>query len=68
MTAQPSDRDAVVITGSSTGIGAACAIRLADQGFSVFAGVRREADAEALRQQTSGALTPAPDRHHPSRR
>jgi NAD(P)-dependent dehydrogenase (short-subunit alcohol dehydrogenase family) len=58
MTAHPTDRGTVVITGSSTGIGAACAIRLADEGFAVFAGVRREADAEALRQQTSGALTP----------
>ena len=56
--ARSSDRDAVVITGTSTGIGAACALRLADAGFSVFAGVRREADAEALAQQTSGELTP----------
>ena len=58
MTAHPTDRGTVVITGSSTGIGAACSVRLADEGFAVFAGVRHEADAEALRQQTSGALTP----------
>ena len=51
-------RDPVVITGTSTGIGAACAIRLADAGFSVFAGVRREADAETLAWQTSGELRP----------
>ena len=30
----------------STGIGAATALRLADEGFHVFAGVRREADAD----------------------
>jgi NAD(P)-dependent dehydrogenase (short-subunit alcohol dehydrogenase family) len=53
-----SDRDAVVITGTSTGIGAACALRLADAGFSVFAGVRQEADADALDDLTSGELTP----------
>ena len=39
----------VVITGTSTGIGAASAILLAEKGFRVFAGVRREADGEALR-------------------
>ena len=36
---------AVVITGASTGIGEACALRLDKQGWLVFAGVRREADA-----------------------
>ena len=50
-------RGAVVITGTSTGIGAACAVRLADVGFSVFAGVRREADAAALVSRTSGEVT-----------
>jgi NAD(P)-dependent dehydrogenase (short-subunit alcohol dehydrogenase family) len=52
------DRGAVVITGTSTGIGAACALRLANEGFTVFAGVRREADGRALQQHTSGAITP----------
>ena len=56
--AHAGDRGAVVITGTSTGIGAACALRLADAGFSVFAGVRRVADAEALAARTSGSLTP----------
>ena len=55
---QLTDRGAVVITGTSTGIGAACALRLADEGFSVFAGVRREADGEALQRLTSQPLTP----------
>ena len=35
---------AVVITGASTGIGKACALRLDGMGFDVFAGVRREED------------------------
>lgn len=37
---------AVVVTGASTGIGEACAKRLAAEGFTVFAGVRKEEDAE----------------------
>ena len=49
---------AVVVTGTSTGIGAATAIALADKGFRVFAGVRREADGQALESRTSGELTP----------
>ena len=48
----------VVITGASTGIGAACARRLDAEGFRVFAGVRKEADGEALRAKTSERLTP----------
>jgi NAD(P)-dependent dehydrogenase (short-subunit alcohol dehydrogenase family) len=39
----------VVITGASTGIGRATAQHLALRGFDVLAGVRREADADALR-------------------
>ncbi len=48
----------VVVTGTSTGIGAATAIHLADLGFRVFAGVRKRADAEALVSKTKGELTP----------
>jgi NAD(P)-dependent dehydrogenase (short-subunit alcohol dehydrogenase family) len=40
---------AVVITGASTGIGHACALDLDGRGFRVFAGVRRDEDAERLR-------------------
>ncbi len=40
----------VVITGASTGIGRACALRLDAMGFRVFAGVRKPADGEALAQ------------------
>ena len=39
---------AVVVTGASTGIGEAVARRM-DSGFRVFAGVRKEEDAERLR-------------------
>src|SRR5258707_1335680 len=39
----------VVVTGASTGIGAATARELAHKGFHVLAGVRREVDGDALR-------------------
>ncbi len=39
----------VLITGTSTGIGAACALELARRGWQVFAGVRQPADADRLR-------------------
>jgi NAD(P)-dependent dehydrogenase (short-subunit alcohol dehydrogenase family) len=42
-------RPSVVITGASTGIGAATARELASRGFRVFAGVRKAADAESLK-------------------
>jgi NAD(P)-dependent dehydrogenase (short-subunit alcohol dehydrogenase family) len=41
----------IVVTGASTGMGAATARELARKGFHVLAGVRREADADALRAQ-----------------
>ena len=47
-----------MITGASSGIGAACALHLDKLGFMVFAGVRRQADAEALRAKASPRLTP----------
>jgi len=51
-------RGAVVVTGASSGIGEACALRLDRRGFQVFAGVRRKADGNALRAQASSALVP----------
>jgi NAD(P)-dependent dehydrogenase (short-subunit alcohol dehydrogenase family) len=49
---------AVVITGASTGIGRAAALRLDGLGFQVFAGVRREADGERLAADAAGGVTP----------
>jgi NAD(P)-dependent dehydrogenase (short-subunit alcohol dehydrogenase family) len=52
------DRGFIIVTGASTGIGGATAIRLAAGGFTVFAGVRKEADAERLRTQGLPGLKP----------
>jgi NAD(P)-dependent dehydrogenase (short-subunit alcohol dehydrogenase family) len=52
------DRGFVVVTGTSTGIGAATALHLARNGFHVFAGVRRVKDGERLRAQEPERLTP----------
>lgn len=49
---------AVVITGASTGIGAACARHLDALGFTVFAGVRREQDGAALVTSISQRIRP----------
>jgi NAD(P)-dependent dehydrogenase (short-subunit alcohol dehydrogenase family) len=49
---------AVVITGTSSGIGRASALALARRGFQVFAGVRRESDGEALRSASDASVTP----------
>ncbi len=53
-----SNKGAVVITGTSTGIGRAIALFLDKKGYQVFAGVRTEKDAESLKQAASGNLTP----------
>ena len=42
-------QEIAVITGASTGIGAATARELARRGFHVLAGVRRDRDAHAIR-------------------
>lgn len=46
----------VFITGASSGIGRACALALDGAGLQVLAGVRRQADAEALRREASPRL------------
>jgi len=52
-------RRAVVVTGASSGIGRACALKLARSEFHVFAGVRKDEDAEALEYASPEAsLTP----------
>ena len=48
----------VLVTGSSTGIGRATALRLDRAGWRVFAGVRKQEDAESLRAAGSDRLTP----------
>ena len=48
----------IVITGASTGIGKATALHLDHLGFRVFAGVRKEADGQALIKEASDRLTP----------
>ncbi|BCA53135.1 Oxidoreductase, Glucose/ribitol dehydrogenase family [Nitrospira sp. KM1] len=44
----------VMITGASTGIGAACALACAQRGMNVFAGVRTREAGELLQQQPDG--------------
>ena len=51
-------RGAVLVTGSSTGIGRATALRLDSAGFQVFAGVRNRGDAESIEAEGSERLEP----------
>jgi NAD(P)-dependent dehydrogenase (short-subunit alcohol dehydrogenase family) len=48
----------VLITGASTGIGRATALRLDAAGWQVFAGVRKQEDADSLDEAGSERLTP----------
>src|ERR1700755_3619168 len=48
----------VVITGASTGIGAASAKLLIDRGFRVFGSVRKQADADRLTGVFGASLMP----------
>ena len=47
----------VLVTGTSTGIGHATALRLAEEGFTVFAGVRKSSDGRRLQERAPG-VTP----------
>ena len=49
MTASPEIQEIAIVTGASTGIGAATARELARRGFHVLAGVRRDRDGDAIR-------------------
>src|ERR1700712_2481742 len=49
MTASPELHELAIVTGTSSGIGAATARELARRGFHVLAGVRRDRDADAIR-------------------
>ena len=48
----------VLISGCSTGIGRATAVRLARAGWDVFAGVRREEDGESVRAEAPERIRP----------
>jgi NAD(P)-dependent dehydrogenase (short-subunit alcohol dehydrogenase family) len=48
----------VFITGTSSGIGHACVMRLARAGYLVFAGVRKERDADRLRREGGERVIP----------
>jgi NAD(P)-dependent dehydrogenase (short-subunit alcohol dehydrogenase family) len=48
----------IVITGTSTGIGKACALHLDKLGFKVYAGIRKQADGDSLKIDASDRLTP----------
>ena len=48
----------ILITGSSTGIGKACALHLDKLGFKVYAGVRKQADGDILKENASDKLSP----------
>ena len=47
-----------MVTGASGGIGRSCALLLDRLGFSVFAGVRKERDGEALAREAGPRLAP----------
>ena len=49
---------AVLISGCSTGIGRASALRLATAGWRVFAGVRKQEDADSIAAEGSDGLIP----------
>jgi NAD(P)-dependent dehydrogenase (short-subunit alcohol dehydrogenase family) len=48
----------VVITGVSTGIGWGAAKVLTEKGFHVFGSVRKQADADRLKQEFGDRFTP----------
>ncbi|KAA3612012.1 MAG: SDR family oxidoreductase [Calditrichaeota bacterium] len=49
-------KKSILITGASTGIGKTCALHLDELGFKVYAGVRKQADADNLKNEASGNL------------
>eukprot|EP00041_Stephanoeca_diplocostata_P011774 m.194731 g.194731 ORF g.194731 m.194731 type:complete len:357 (-) comp18660_c0_seq1:352-1422(-) len=52
------DRGGVVVTGASTGIGRDAAVYLAEQGYTVYGGVRKQTDADALKKLGGSNIIP----------
>lgn len=52
------DHGIILITGASTGIGSHAAITLAEKGYTVYAGVRKEKDMETIRNMGNKNLFP----------
>src|SRR5262249_35959023 len=48
----------ILVSGASTGIGRACALRFAKLGYRVFAGVRKAADGDAVPADCSRLIGP----------
>lgn len=54
----PASDGAVLISGASSGIGRAAAVALAEEGFLVFAGVRKSSDADSIAAEGISSLKP----------
>jgi len=54
------EKGAIIISGASTGIGKHAAVDLAKHGYTVFAGVRKQKDADALKSESGGLATLIP--------
>ena len=52
------ENKAILITGSSTGIGKACTLHLDKLGFKIYAGVRKQTDGDILKEKASDKLSP----------
>lgn len=49
---------AILITGTSSGIGRACALHLDELGYKIYAGVRKKTDGEKLKLEATENLSP----------
>ena len=48
----------ILVTGASTGIGRACALRFAALGYRTIAGVRKSADSDSIEAESDGKVEP----------